>query len=245
MSPPAGDEPGNAMKKQQSKAGEVWGARVWKGCLLAWVLGVAGCASVLDSVPTAAGPAHKPKNIYQGAEKLPRDLKRVAVLPLRITQGNTAMEMAREGLQSALVEELSKAGRFEAFVVTPERLKAWTGRSDWSTSDPLPEGFLESIREATACDAVLFCQLTGYRAYPPLAIGWRLRMVDTEGTRVWWAADEFFDSAEESVATAARRYHMARAERPSSLADPRQILYSPSRFGTFTAYALAATCPGR
>jgi hypothetical protein len=31
--------------------------------------------------------------------------------------------------------------------------------------------FFERIHQVTACDEVLFCQLTRYRAYPPVAMG--------------------------------------------------------------------------
>ena len=203
-----------------------------------------GCAAVLDEIPTA-GPVHRPTNIYRGVEKLPKDLKRVAVLPLYSDTKDYATEQVRPGLQKALWSELSKASRFELVAVPAEQLADWTGRRNWGSSEELPEGFLERIKARTGCDGILFCQLTGLRAYPPLAIGWRLRLIDTEGTRVWWAADEWFDAGDAAVANAARQHHMERAPKPKALADPQQILYSPLRFGTYTASVLAATCPTR
>ena len=46
-------------------------------------MAMTGCASVLEALPSA-GPVYRPKNVYRGVEKLPRDVKRVAVLPLRV-----------------------------------------------------------------------------------------------------------------------------------------------------------------
>jgi len=211
---------------------------------LAAALTWTGCASVLDEVPSA-GPVHQPTNIYRGVEKLPKDLKRVAVLPLYSDTKDFATEQIRPELQKALWSELSKASRFELVAVPSQQLADWTGRRNWGSHEELPEGFLERIRARTGCDGILFCQLTGLRAYPPLAIGWRIRLVDTEGARVWWAADEWFDAGDAAVANAARRHHLEHAPKPKALADSQQILYSPLRFGTYTASVLAATCPPR
>ncbi len=221
-----------------------WGVRWTTLVGMVSLLVLTGCSAILDNFPTA-GPVYKPKNVYLGVEKLPPDVKRVAVLPLRVDGKDFAAEQARAGLQKALVGELAKAERFELVQVKPEHLRDWSGKLAWGAEEELPEGLLERIRKETGCEGVLFCQLTGYRAYPPLAIGWRLRLVEVEGLRVWWAADEWFDAGDAAVANAARRHYMERAPRPQSLADPQQILYSPLRFGTYTASALAATCPSR
>lgn len=207
-------------------------------------LTLAGCASVMDNFPSA-GPVHRPTNIYRGVDKLPKDLKRVAVLPLRSDTKDFATDQIRPGLQKALWSELAKASRFELVAVDPGLLEDWTGRRNWGSDEELPEGFLERIRTKTGCDGILFCQLTGLRAYPPLAIGWKLRLVDSEGARVWWAADEWFDAGDTAVANAARQHYMDNAPKPRALADSQQILYSPLRFGTYTASVLAATCPAR
>lgn len=208
------------------------------------MLALCGCAAMMDALPMS-GPVHRPQNVYRGVDKLPRDLKRVAVLPLRVDGKDHATELARPGLQKVLLSELSKSGRFELVLVRPELLRDWTGKPAWGSEEELPPGLLDRIRSETGCEGVLFCQVTGYRAYPPLAIGWRLRLVDVDGLRVWWAADEWFDAADEAVANAARRHSMDRSPRELAQVDARQILYSPLRFGTYTASALAATCPGR
>ncbi|MBL9128050.1 MAG: hypothetical protein JNL97_10405 [Verrucomicrobiales bacterium] len=223
--------------------------RVGRWCAvvgLSGLVALAGCAT--GSAWTgfsSPGPVYRPKNVYRGVEKLPRDLKRVAVLPLRVDGKDAASELARPGLQKALFGELAKAGRFELVPVRPEQLRDWTGRLSWGTEEVLPPDFLDRLRTEFECEGVLFSQVTGYRAYPPLAIGWRLRLVDVEGSQVWWAADEWFDAGDASVANAARRHYLERAPKPLALADSQEILYSPLRFGTYTASALAATCPNR
>ena len=103
------------------------------------MMAMTGCASVLEALPSA-GPVYRPKNIYRGGEKLPRDVKRVAVLPLRIDGKDFATEQARPGLEKALLGEMAKAERFELVRVKPEQLRDWSGKLAWGVEEELPEG---------------------------------------------------------------------------------------------------------
>ncbi len=94
-------------------------------------------------------------------------------------------------------------------------------------------------------DAVLFCRLTQYRAYEPLAVGWRLKLLDAEVPRILWAVDEVFDARVAEVAAAARRYAREHSEAVPSLQDSQSVLLSPRRFGQYTASAVVGTMPGR
>jgi len=191
-----------------------------------------------------SGPGHTPTNHYRQAETLPRSFKRVALLPLTSRRLGD-IESSRAALEQALHAELSKGARFEVVVISPSELRQWTGRTEWSASDPLPQDFFIRIQAGSGCDGVLFAELTEYKPYPPLAIGWRLQLLDVNGPSVWWAVDELFDASESTVANSARRYHLAHAGKPLELTDAGEILISPRRFGSYTASAVVATCPGR
>jgi hypothetical protein len=193
-----------------------------------------------------AGPEFKPTNVYRGAERLPRSLRRVAMLPLAVSDSLASQRAAvRDSLGPVLRDELARAHRFEVVSVTPELLGRLTGREQWLASDELPLDFFFRLREETACDGVLFSEVTTYRPYPPLAIGWRLQLVSADGPEVWWAVEEVFDANEPSVANGARRYHLARTTQPAALTDAREIFNSPRRFGAYSAGVIVATCPGR
>jgi hypothetical protein len=121
----------------------------------------------------------------------------------------------------------------------------WTGRESWRAEEPLPRNFLQKIRESAACEAILFARLTAYRAYPPPATGWSMKLVDSVDGKVWWSVDEVFDSAEPAVVASARRYSQQHIQTGGAAPDPQAILQSPTRFGQYTLSAVLATMPGR
>lgn len=204
-----------------------------------------GCAGQFQHAFLAASPQYRPENIYQGGESLPLSMKRVAVLPLVVTAPGPQAEGATASLEPLVLTELGKAGRFEVLPLSAASVEEWTGRRAWTTADELPEGFFDRVRQGTGADGVLFLQVTQFRAYPPLAVGWRLQLVDLDGPRVWWAVDEVFDASELKVANSARRYYLDHAGKPLELTDAGEILYSPRRFGAYTASAVVASCPPR
>ena len=109
----------------------------------------------------------------------------------------------------------------------------------------MPNDFFERLSQSTGCDAVLFASLTVFEPYPPLRTGWKLRLVDCRQHLTWWAADETFDAGANSVAAAAEAYGRADLNPANPMLTDTGVLHSPSRFGQYTANALACTLPGR
>lgn len=219
-------------------------ARAWAGVAVVACL-AGGCARQFERAMINARPQYTPSNVHRGAPELPPSLKRVAVLPMVVSARGSQAEGARASVESSLLAELTKSARFEVVPVSESRVAEWTGRGQWATTDVLPADFFARIQEGTGADAVLFPEVTTFRAYPPLAVGLRLQLVGTEGPRVWWAVDEVFDASEAEVVNAARRYHLSHAGKPLELTDSGEILYSPRRFGSYAASAVVATCPPR
>lgn len=208
----------------------------------------AGCSTTFETIQDKVemtGPVYSVSNVFRSKELMSGQVRRVAVLPVTISEPNTAFESGSESLAPGLFREISQAGRFETVTVNSEQLRLWTGRTGWRASDQLPVDFFKRLREATGCDAVLFSQLTHYQAYPPLTVGWRLQLVDAVSLRPWWACDEVFNSEDATVARAARRYYDAHPPEPDTTETSRGILYSPRRFGAYAANAVVATLPGR
>jgi hypothetical protein len=141
--------------------------------------------------------------------------------------------------------ELNKIRHFEVVLISGAQLKSWTGRAAWSAGGQLPPRLFEQVRDQSGCQAVLFCQLNNYRAYPPLAVGWSLRLVEVERGAILWAIDELFDAGNPSVVNAARRYYQHQAQDARALYDSHSIVDSPRRFGAYTLSASLATMPGR
>ena len=140
-----------------------------------------------------------PENIFKRPSLLPPELHRVAVLPLAAEGRDADLPDGCEALQPVLFDELVRTEKFEVVSVRPENLRASSGRAAWTGAEPLPEGFFDSLRREYGCDAVLFCELTVYHAYAPLAIGWRLKLADVRTRKIIWAADEVFDAGQPTV----------------------------------------------
>ena len=198
-----------------------------------------GCAVV----PCIA--EHRPTNIYQASARLPQNVRRVAVLPVTVAQPDLTTEIGRDDLEPVLYSELRKANVFEIVVVSREQLRSLTGRTEWKTLDELPREFFERLRMDTGCDAVMFCQLVHYRPYPPIAVGWDLKLVDSRKSQILWAVDEVFNAGEGSTARAARHYYAAHIQTSSPVTDSWSILQSPRRFTQYAVNAVFATLSSR
>ena len=99
------------------------------------------------------------------------------------------------------------------------------------------------LKNELGCDAVIFPELTQYRPYAPLVIGWNLKLVSLKNQQILWAIDEVFDAGDIAVANGARRYQMRREAANPALAESRQILTSPRVFGQYTAETVLDTLP--
>lgn len=222
--------------------------------LLKWTavsVGLAGCAfatgcrTIATPSDLVRGKGYQPQNIYAESAALPKNVRRVVVLPLVCDQNDEAMNDGRASLEPVLVSELIKTKKFEVVTSDGAFLKNRAGRADWTTEEVLPPDLFALLRENSACDAVLFARLTVFRAYPPLEIGWRLRLVDAETGHTIWAADEVFNGGESSVKSGARR-HQLLAERDTAGAPEEWFVQnSPSKFGQYTAASLFSTLPAR
>jgi hypothetical protein len=172
-------------------------------------------------------------------------MRRLAVMPLTAPSQDAQAETGAATLQPVLIAELGKTKAFEIVSVSPEQLQQWTGRASWTAEEKLPPDLLKRLQETLSCDAVLFCRLTQYRPYRPVAIGWRLKLVAAKDADILWSVDEVFDGGEPAVVNAARRYAQEHFQQPPPLADSSSILNSPRRFGQYTLSAVLATLPGR
>ncbi len=200
---------------------------------------------------TAGGESAAPKskaqgNSFRATDSLPTDVQRVLVLPLTCDKQRLDLVNGCESLEQVLQAELAKTRKFEIAKATSTTLRSRTGRVSWCAEEPLPPKFFESLREAYGCDAVLFCHLTEFKAYAPLSVGWRLRLVDTRSQQTIWASDEVFDAAHSTVQTGVRKFEREQGQ-GGLLKKPEDwlALHSPRRFGEFALASVLATLPER
>jgi hypothetical protein len=205
-----------------------------KGVVIALLL-TGGCAT-RPAADLLIGPGYEPTNIYGRGWRTFNNLRRVAVLPIA---GRDVPEAGQ--LNAVILSEVSKVGVFEAVAVTPEQMREWTGQPALAPASPVPARVLQNLREKMGCDGVFFAEITSFKPYPPLVMGWKLRLVELGKGETLWAADEVFDASDPAVSNGARRYHRERSPVTGALADSKAILLSPSNFARYSISTLVAT----
>ena len=187
----------------------------------------------------------RPENVFAWPPVLPPELQRVAVLPLAAESLNDNLPAGCEALQPVLFDELVRTEKFEVVSVRPENLRASSGRAAWTGTEQLPKGFFESLRREYGCDAVLFCELTVYHAYAPLAVGWRLKLVDTRTHKILWAADVVSDASQPAVSRNAWQFWQNRDKLAAKDEIRWRMQNSPRQFGGYAAAEILSHLPVR
>ncbi len=214
--------------------------------------------------PVLAGDPAAPSGIFVSAPQLPATLKRVVVLPLACNAISGDLYNGCQMLDPVLKAGLIKTGRFEVVGITPDELRNCTGKLSWLGDEVLPSNFFSSLKNYNGCDGVMFCQLTTLRSNEPLAIGWRLKLVDATTGKTLWAADEVFDASDMDVAKDAEAFQ--KSQQPhhnfaygtyafvawlihvptyTALDDQWNVLHSVRYFGQYSSQKLAGTLPLR
>jgi hypothetical protein len=239
----------------QFQAGALNGFGRWLGDARRAALGLAAGAALAVHAQTPrqmqqqAAPAFLPyeqsDNVFKASPDLPVDLRRVAVLPLAWEGSSSDLSQGCETLGPLLLAELIKTKKFEAVAVNPEDLRSQTGRFSWTGAEILPADFFDSLQRVYGCDAVLFCQLTVFRPYAPLAVGWRMKLVDARTGRIFWTVDKIFDAEQQTVLNQARHFHIAGQWILSDPSNDWLVENSPRQFGQFAIAQALCTLPNR
>jgi hypothetical protein len=218
--------------------GHLWGWLVVCGLL-------SGCAAPAPWEIGTVKPCYHPNNVFQYTPVLPYDLKRVAVLPLACAGNRTDLQDGCESLDPVLQAELIKTKKFEVVPVSCDVLQSRTGQSTWTGAEILPLSFFDSLREVYGCDGVMFCQLTVFRAYAPLAVGLRMRLVDARTRQTLWATDEILDASGKKTSKQPGFDPFFEHFVTEDSLENWSIWNSPRQFGQFAAGQIVATLPGR
>jgi hypothetical protein len=214
------------------------------GLLLMGSVMFSGCTMVPPQFARAVVAPYKPRNTFAWGSTLPIQLRRVALLPITCDEVQPDAIAGRDALEPVVLAELMKIQKFEVVKMSSELLSSKTGQASWSCEQSLPADLLDWLCKSRNCDAVLFCQLTVFRGYAPLAVGWRMRLVDTHTRTTVWAGDEIFDAGVPAVQAAARKYRNSSGQNAAGPVDDWGIDNSPRRFGQYAAAQLLRTLPG-
>lgn len=204
-----------------------------------------GCSNSMVTRQFAKKEYYTPQNFHQETAWLPDDMRRVAVLPVNTIHTDHITSISHRQIDVFVGDAIAATEMFEIVRVTPKQLKMWTGRQSWTASETLPHRFFETLREKTGCEAVMFSELTVFKPYKPVAIGWKLHLIDANDPNILWASDLVFDSGNVAVANSAMKFSEENLGSGFAKAGSETILLSPARFGQYTLAASFGTLQGR
>ncbi|MEO7597406.1 MAG: hypothetical protein ABIV50_00625 [Opitutus sp.] len=213
------------------------------GALLA-VIGsvwISGCMVPPVSDSARTGPFFKATN-HTGDAQLPPNVRRVVLLP--IASGTVAPAESVGALDAVFLTELQRKNRFEVVTLTRSDCLQRFQAEEYSSVSALPADMLKRLQREFAADAVMFVDLTVFKAYRPMALGIRSKLATLgENVHLIWTFDNVYSAADGAVANSARAHFMEgdRGGVPADLTP--SVLQSPSRFASYVASDMFATLP--
>jgi len=142
-------------------------------------------------------------------------------------------------------QELTKQRLFETVRISTEQMKALFGIRRFSSSSEMPETFLSDIEKATGANGVLLVDLDSYRAYKPLALSVRAKLVEINSADFLWAIDETFDAGQPGVIVSANQFQRLAQVNNISARTNGSATASPRTFAKYVAHSIFSTLPIR
>jgi hypothetical protein len=182
-----------------------------------------------------------PKNLYP-TERLPINFTRVAMLPCYFADEDSPL---LDYVDEIFHQELTKQRLFETVRISTEQMKALFGIRRISSSSEMPETFLSDIEKATGANGVLLVDLDSYRAYKPLALSVRSKLVEIKSADFLWAIDETFDAGQPGVIVSANQFQRLVQVNNISARTNGSTTASPRTFAKYVAHSIFSTLPIR
>jgi hypothetical protein len=199
---------------------------------------VGGCSTPIMQDPARVGPFFRPVN-HTGEASI-TGIRRVVLMPL--FAGEVAPAESALALDAVLASALQAEQRFEVVVLTREECRQLFRATELSSTSALPHDFLAVLRRQFAADAMMFVDLTVFRGYRPLGIGFRAKLASLDGGRLIWSFDNIYSTLDPTVVNGARHHFLRTAsEVPADLSVG--VLHSPTQFGAYAASSMFSTLP--
>lgn len=180
---------------------------------------------------------------FKGEAKMPAALRRVLLLP--VFGGTIVPPETAETLEEVFATELQKQLRFEVVRLNRAECSRRFGAAEFASTVALPHDFLATLGREFEADAVLFVDLTAFKAYRPLTLGIRAKLATVEQTRLVWTFDEIFSLDDPAVSNSVRHYFEAANTVGISLDPAQGAQQSPTKFAAYVAAATFNTLPPR
>lgn len=199
-----------------------------------------GCMTPALDDASRTGPFFTPANVG-GDARMPAGVRRVVLLPLAPGPGVPAESVA--ALDPVFAAALQRVNRFEVVLLSREECRRRFRAGAVLSTDALPSKFLERLRTEFSAEAVMFVDVTGFRAFRPLELGIRAKLAEARSGHFIWTFDNLFSAAEPAVANSARHYFLTDDRHGVPADTTRAALQSPSRFAAYVAATAFTTLP--
>ena len=182
-----------------------------------------------------------PSNLYP-IERLPTYFNRVVVIPCHHEDNDSPI---LDYIDDIFQQELAQERIFEIIRFSPSQMKKKFGIERVSSTSPLPENFLRELETLTNSNGILFVDIHSYRAFRPMSLGVRAKLVDIKTGEFMWAIDETFDAGHASVIMGSRVFQEKSQVRALSAKTSGSVLQSPRIFAKYVAATTFSTLPLR
>ncbi len=100
---------------------------------------------------------------------------------------------------------------------------------------------LSVIRKTLKCDAVLIGTVTGFKPYPHMSIGLRLKLIDLADGQILWALEQIWDTTDKTTEERIKSYYSRHNFMGSTTLREKLVTISSLRFVKFVGYETAET----
>lgn len=189
--------------------------------------------------PARVGPFFEPRNLVR--DPTLGGIRRVVLLP--VAGASVTTEESAADLDPVFLQALQDQNRFEVVTLSRAECRRRWGTTSIPSAGLVPHDFFPTIQRLYGADAVMFVDLTVFRAYHPLSIGIRGRLAVVSNLHLVWTFDNVFSADDPHVAASARHYFLKSEHQgvPGDLTPA--VLQSPGRFAAYAASATFTTLP--
>jgi hypothetical protein len=206
------------------------------------LIGLLGCSLTNSNRHLESTTVFKPHN-YHSDPALSPNLHRVVLLPVHA--GVVIDQQTAETLDPVIVESLVRQLRFEVVTLSREQCEKTFGTLDLSSSEALPDNFLQTLAQRFGVEAVMFVDVTSYSPYPPISVGLRGKLVSCSDSHYIWNFDEVFSTGNPEVITGLRVFFVTSGHSPYPVDLSLNALQSHSRLAYYASYTIFSTLPFR
>ncbi len=168
-----------------------------------------------------------------------KDLGAIGKVALAELANDSAFPQISADVTEALFQAVQKRQVFGLIVVRQSDPAFRSLQLDSNTEYTLEQ--LSTIRKTLNCDAVLTGTVTGFKPYPHMTIGLRLKLIDLADGQILWALEQIWDTTDKTTEDRIKSYYSRHNFMGSATLREKLVTISSLRFVKFVAYETAET----